>query len=631
MKRLLATWSLGLAISGTTASLAAQAIPAGRWAVRVHGEMLEDRGDLRFDGDSGRLLLESADRAWLPVDQVERQGTALHFRIAGGGLFVGTLDGDSLTGLWHGPATVPVRFEARRLAAGFDEWPVGPRLRFRELVVGSDATSSQFPDAWRARLLPRETLLAEHARLANAVGVPAAGVVGITQRAQALVVGERPEGRRLAAKVLDQIATGPAADAEFRRIFGRPGAWRIDMHQVAWELAAARIGAGHLLPERLAAALQAAGALPSGDIDSLQVRRTLWELARGRYFLSGGGSRPGLSEADGRLLGARAIVGAYVDARRWWLEAVTWLLDRPWVETTDGYRSPRAMVAAFWDTDSLPMPSVVPTSYGGMQAVPVVGLGALASQLIEPANAVAAEWLVTQGGLAEAFDTWRRIETMGVPSLPIVVGATSMMLREPGEVVRSRLGGFIGPTDQILIDPTILPLFAVGTVVHEWQHLRFSAARLADPAARAWRSHPWGVHLLDGDPWLVEGAAEWATEQVFAPAESRMPIFAFIEAEKRLALGAERPDDTHVLGYLLVRALAHRVDDPRQARALLVRHLAEPLVLAEAIGLGGPVSVEIVRPNTLMILPELTFIPDAGVSRDVARRLLVPDFTQEFD
>ncbi len=631
MKRLLATWGLGLAISGTAGPLAAQTMPAGRWAVRVHGDMLDDRGDLRLDADSGQLLLESADRAWLPVDQVEWHGTSLRFRISGGGLFVGTLVGDSLTGLWHGPATTPARFEARRIAPGSDEWPVGPRLRFRELVVGSDATSSQFPDAWRARLLSRDTLLTEHARLAQAVGMPAADVVGITQRAQALVVGERPEGRRLAAAVLDQIATGPAADADFRRIFGRPGAWRIDMHQVAWELAAGRIGPGHLSPERLAAALQAAAVLPTGDIDSVQVRRTLWELARRRYFLPGGGSRPGLSETDGSLLGARAIVGAYVDARRWWLEAVTWLLDRPWVETTAGYRSPSAMVAAFWDMDSLPTPRVIPTSYGGMQAVPVVGLGALASRLIEPANAVAAEWLVTGHGLGEAFDTWRRIETMGVPSLPVVVGATSMMLRDPGEVVRSRLGGFIGATDRILIDPTILPLFAVGTVVHEWQHLRFSAARLADPEARAWRSHPWGVHLLDGDPWLVEGAAEWATEQVFAPAKPRMPLFAFIEAEKRLALGAERPDDTHVLGYLLVRALANRVDDPRQVRTLLVRHLSEPLALAEAVGLGGPVSVEMVRPNTLMIIPELTFIPDGGVSRDVARRLLVPDFTQEFD
>jgi len=631
MKSLLAACALGVAIGGPHAALPAQAMPTGRWAVRVHGEMLEDRGDLRLEAGRGQLLLESRDSAWLPVDQVERQGTALRFRIAGGGLFVGTLAGDSVTGLWQGPAASPARFEARRIPPGSREWPVDPRVRFRELVVGSDATSSRFPDAWRARLLSRETLLAEHARLATAVSVPSASVIGIIQRAQALVLGERPLGRRLAAGMLDRIAAGPAADADFRRIFGRPGAWRIDMHQVAWELAGARVGAGHVLPDRLAAALQAAAVLPTGAVDSAQVRRALWDMARRRFFTPGGGNRPGLSETDPRLLGVRAVVAAYIDARRWWLEAVTWLLDRAWVETTDGFRSPRALVAAFWDVDSLATPVVEPTSFGAMQAVPVVGLGAFGPQLVEPANAIAAEWLTTGDGLGEAFETWRRIETMGVPSLPVVVGSTSMMLRDPGEVVRSRLGGFVGATDRILIDPTILPIFAVGTVVHEWQHLLFSSARLTDPSTRAWRMHPWGVRLLEGDPWLVEGAAEWATEQVFAPAESGMPLFLFIEAEKRLALGAERPDDTHVLGYLLVRAVAHRVEDARQVRALLVRHLAEPLALAEAIGLGGPVSVGMVRPNTLMIIPELTFIPDAGASRDLTRRLLVPDFPEELD
>lgn len=632
MRHLLATWSLGLAISGTLAPLAAQALPDSRWAVRLQGEMLEDRGDLRFDTNGGgRLLLESADTAWLRLDQVEQQGPVVQFRIVGGGLFRGTLHDDRLLGLWQGPVATPVRFEARRIPPDRQEWPVGPRLRFRELVVGSDASSSRFPDPWRALLLTRETLLAEHAALAHAVGVPAAGVVSITQRAQALVVGDRPEGRQLATDVLDRIARGPAADADFRRIFGRPGAWRIGMHQVAWALASARVGAGQVLPERLATALQQVNQLPAGEVDPAQVRRTLWELARRRYFLPGGGSHDGLPEYDRRLLGARAVVGAYVDARRWWLEALTWLLDRSWVETARGYRSPRAMVAEFWGIDSLPLPEVLPTSFGGMQAVPVIGLRRLAPQLVEPVNAVAAEWLQTGAGLAEAFAVWRRIDEPGIQSLPVVTATMSMMLRDPGEVVQSRLGGFVGATDQILIDPTILPLFAVGTVVHEWQHLLFGAARLADPASRAWQSHSWGIQLHEGDPWLIEGAAEWATEQVFAPAAPGMPLFAFLQAEKRLALGAERPDDTHVLGYLLVRALADRVTDARQVRTLLIRHLAEPLTLAEAVGLGGPVSVELNRPNTLMIIPELTFIPDGGVTRDLSRRLLVPDFTQEHD
>lgn len=629
MRSRFAAWGIGAAMGSGLLPLGAQEAPVTRWAVRVQGEMLEDRGDLRLAGSTGRLLLESADTAWLPIDRIDREGATLRFRIVGGGLVVATQRGDSLTGLWHGPTATPARFDAHRLAAGSDEWPVGPRVRFREMIVGSAASSSRFPDAWRARLISREALIAEHARLAHAVGVPSAGVAGITQRAQAMVIGERSEGRRLAAEQLDRIGRSAAADADFHRIFGQAGAWRIDIHQVAWDLAAGRVGGGVIRTDRLTEALQLSGVLPAGDIDSTTVRRTLWELARRKYFLPDGRSHPGLSETDPRLLGARAVVASYVDARRWWEDAVAWLLSHRWVETETGLTSPRALVEAFWNEDSLAIPAVIPTSFGGMQAVPIIGLGARASELVQPVNGVAAEWLDSEGALAEAFGTWRRLAAPDTPSLPVVQDTVSMMLREPGDVVRARLGGFVGPTDAILIDPTILPVFAVGTVVHEWQHLLFSAARLSDSTTGAWRSHPWGVRLNDGDPWLVEGAAEWATEQIFAPAHATMPFFHFIEAEKRLALGAERPDDTHVLGYLLVQALAHRAETRERTRALLIRYLAEPMALAEAIGLAGPVSEPTVRPNTLMIIPELTFIPDGGVMRDLTRRLLVPDSTLE--
>lgn len=334
-------------------------------------------------------------------------------------------------------------------------------------------------------------------------------------------------------------------------------------------------------------------------------------------------SLPGTEQ---QLLGLRAVMDAYGEARRWWLEAVDWLMQHEWIDTGTGYTSPVALVRQFWQDSTLHPPPLSPTDYGGMQAVPVMGVGVLFDSLVTPVNAVADEWLASRHARRDLFEAWRQIRQAGA-GLPVVLDSDTLMLRDPAEVVRSRLGGFIAADDRILIDPTILPIFAVGTLVHEWQHLIFHAARLTAVPAPGWRRAGWGMRLFDGDPWLAEGAAEWATERIFAP----VPLFTFVEAEKRLALGARRPDDTHVLGYLLVHAAAARTGSDRRTRELLVADLHAPEQLARDLGLDGPVSRTLSRPNTLMLIPELTFVYDEGVAGDVGRRLLVPALTPEPD
>ncbi|MEZ4378238.1 MAG: hypothetical protein R3B35_08140 [Gemmatimonadales bacterium] len=623
--------ALTVGVAGSLTGQAGSDDVAGRWAVRVQGQVMEDVADLRLGPDGGRILFESADSLWLPLEGLQVDGTDVRFRLPGQRMFVGRVEGEWLRGRLHDPDAPPAEVVAQRIQPGTDRWPVRPRVTIRELVVGTDATISRFTDAWRDRLLPRETLLAEHARLASALGLPAADLVAISRRAQPLVLGELPAGRAVAEQLLARIATGPAADAEFRALFGGPGAWRLDLHDAAWWIAAERVGPGPVSPDRLLADLEAAHVVAQGAIDTTGLRRLVWELARQEEAQRRGGGTFRLPGDPQLLLGIHALLAAYQEARSWWVRAVGWLLSHPWIETEAGHRSPAMLVDAFWGGGPRSVPPLEPTDFGGLQAVPVMGIGPLARALLQPANAIAAEWLERPGAAAEVLEAWRTIVMpIGAP-LPIVTEGRSLMLRSPAEVVQSRLGGFIAAEDRILIDPTILPIFAVGTVVHEWQHLLLGAARLQGDVPPGWRTTLWGVRLLEGDPWLSEGAAEWITEQVLAPAATMTPVFAFTEAEKRLSLGADRPEDTHVLGYLLVRSAATRVPDARTMRDLLVTHLAEPGRLATALRLDGAVSFTLPRPNTLMVIPEMLVLFDAGTVADLSRRLIVPLLAPEPD
>jgi hypothetical protein len=204
-----------------------------------------------------------------------------------------------------------------------------------------------------------------------------------------------------------------------------------------------------------------------------------------------------------------------------------------------------------------------------------------------------------------------------------------MRVASAARVAQSRLGGFLASRDAIRIEPSIMPVFAVGTVVHEWQHLLFEASRLAAEPPLAFSVSPGSVTLIEADPWLGEGAAEWATETVLAPTRAMTPLFALVEMEKRFGIGAGVPEDTHVLGYLLVRAAVNRTAGRAELRRLLVRHLHDPAAFAAALGLDGQGTHAIPRPATLMVIPEVTFTFDGGVADNAIRRLVVPESSPE--
>src|SRR6185436_3814435 len=91
--------------------------------------------------------------------------------------------------------------------------------------------------------------------------------------------------------------------------------------------------------------------------------------------------------------------------------------------------------------------------------------------------------------------------------------------------------GFLEPRDLVLLDPSYEPLLALGTLVHEWQHLLHE--HLRDSAA-VFPVAGGPVRLTQLNPFLAEGLAEWAAEQILLPVSERYPLLRFGEAEKRL-------------------------------------------------------------------------------------------------
>ncbi|MES2305288.1 MAG: hypothetical protein V4558_07260 [Gemmatimonadota bacterium] len=619
------------ALLGTSAPIAAQA--PSRWAVQIQSPVGSERGELRLTGRNGRLLLESSDTAWIPLRDLQIVDGHIAFGVAPGGR---RFDGIVTSGAMQGTVTEPdgraTRWIAEEIPAGITRWPVRPRVRLRQVVVGTGLTHVALPAAWRALMPTPATVTAERDALAESVGLRPPTVDAMLN-AQRVALGFDSSGRALSYAQLLRIARSPAANDEFRRIFGIAPRLRTDLHQVAFAIARSKRNTTPVSPEALARSL--AVLAPGFPIaaDSLSLYGAGWrawnqartDTVNGR--IAGGDHSVPDSRFDASV---RGLLEAYDEATVWWTDAVDWLLNNPWIETAAGYRSPAALVAAFWGKPTVPAPPLEPTHFGSVQAVPVVGAARLGSRLIRPLNASGVEWLA-QGGVAEALGLWREIENRD--SLSVVRDGQSMQLTGPASVARSRLGGFLSGRDAIRMEPGISPVFAVVTAVHEWQHLLFEGARL-EGTAPGLLDTPEELRLLDGNPWLAEGAAEWATEAVLAPARGSVPLLAYMEAFKRGSIDLlSGGDDPHALGYLLVRALAARSATPAVLRDRLIRWLHDPVALAREYQVDGPARgvqpLQLNRPSGAGVIPEIDFTWDDGIAEHLVRRLVIPAHPEE--
>jgi hypothetical protein len=588
-----------------------------------------ETGDLRMSGSSGRVLLQQDDRAFQALEALRIGGGRISFALARGHRrFEGMVTDTLLSGTARDDAGNLSTWSAVPLSPESSRFPVPPRVVVRQLAMGSTASSARMPAAWLARAPDSTTLEREYRALTEMAGIAPLRDADRTARASLLSLGLDEGGRAATRILLAHIQQGPAADPAFRAIFTRDGKWKIDLHDaVLWE-------APHYLfgfqLSRVGEGLRALHELDPAATDSSAVRQAAWRLwsSVGSDSAAVYARLDTLARHDEMSANAlRALLAGFDDAAVWWRRAVAWLLTHAWLDTPDGPRSPAQLMAAFWGVDSLPVPEIRTERFGRIAAMPMLSVEHIGPYLFTPGNAIAAEWLV-HGGLQDAFAAWRGLR-WGETPLTMVIGNYSATVASPASQAQVHPASFFGDRDAIRIDPGIMPLAAVATFLHEWNHLLAAQHRLAGAHPAAIVASAWQLQVREEDPWLAEGFAEWATEEVLRPAGASAGFLRFTQAEKRLVI--TDPDDPHVLGYRLIRAVAHGHPTPA-FRDRLVQDLHDPDAFARAMllpGRGAGRMIVLQRPPTAVVIPEVTFSWTDGSILDWSRRLVIPNTRSE--
>ncbi|HEY3933366.1 MAG TPA: hypothetical protein VGL65_01980 [Gemmatimonadales bacterium] len=598
---------------------------AARWDVSIRGSAFEENGDMRFDGGSGRILLQHADSAFETMRDLHVASGSISFTLPGNRRFTGTITDTVIRGaVREGDGSVS-SWTALPMPPGIRRWPVPPRVTVRQFATGNAARSERIPGAWLAHVVDTATLQREYRSLAMTAGVEPLATAALADGSRQLILGLDQRARNAARALIKQITAGPAADPLLQHWFSCPGAPCIDIHD--YGIGESRHYLARFSLENAVRGLVALGDLVPGE-DSAAIRGAIWrawESARtdSIHFATQIDSLARRDELAANSV--RALFAGYDDAVERWRGAVTWLLEARWLETPTGLRSPAQLMAAFWDVDSLPMPAIIPRLFGDVAANPVLGASHLAPFLLRPRNASATEWLA-QGGVAAAFAAWRPLRWGEIP-LVISIGGRAETVLSPAAQEDARPAAAIGPADAIMIDPGIMPIAAAAIVLHEWNHLVAEQRRVDGAHPPAIVESASQVELREADPWLGEGFAEWATDEVLQPAGASAALLRLTQAEKRLAIAVGNADDPHFLGYRLVRAAA-----TGRTRALvrdqLVRHLDSPQAAAIALHLAGRAGTRpliLDRPANASVIPEISFTWDDGAVLDLTRRLIIPN------
>jgi len=602
-----------------------------RWEVTISGADGTEAGDLRFDGASGRVLLQHNDSAFQALQGLQIRGDRITFALARGQRrFEGTITASKLSGTVRDATGSTANWEAVPLSSPRSHrWPVAPRVVVRQLAMGSTATSERMPVAWFAGAPDSATLEREYRDLVARAGLSPMTDGDRAARSGLLSLGLDEAGRTAARDILAHILRSPAADPNFRAIFTRDGRWKIDIHDaMLWEAPHYLYGFQLL---RAADGLRALHELNADAADSAVIRQSAWRLWSSVATADSArvdATIDTLARTDeGAANQLRAMLAGFDDATAWWRRAVSWLLTHPWLETPQGMRSPAQLMAAFWGVDSLPVPEIRDERFGALAAMPMLSVQHMAPFLFAPLNGSAPEWLA-DGGIAEAFAIWRPLR-WGESPLTVVIAGRSETVASPASQALVHPASFFGDGDAIRMDPGIMPLAAVAAFLHEWNHLLAAQHRMSGVHPAALVQSPWQLQVREEDPWLAEGFAEWATEEVLRPAGVSSAFLRFTQAEKRL--GIADLNDPHLLGYRLIRGAARTRRVPA-FRDLLVQDLHDLPAFARAVGLpangrGGAIVLQ--RPATAIVIPEVTFTWDEGTAFELSRRLVIPNIRSE--
>jgi hypothetical protein len=609
-------------VAALLAVLPAQGAPAAeRWEIEIVGPATVEHGEMRFEGAAGRIVLESADSIFLPLAQLVRTDSSITFSItsskrrfdgvvAGGKMAGSMLDFDGSLFTWN----------AQPIAANARRWPVPPRLTIRQLETGTDMAQVVVPGAWRAVLPDTARLAAEYDTVARAAGFGPWRGRELLARSEQVQLGLDPSVHGAMRRVLEGIEKSPAGELGFKALFRGSRGLRVDLHDMALEVAL-RLRPGFHLDQAMGPIwLLAPRSTP--PLDSAAVMEVAWRFWSRFRSDSQFALRLDSLEADhpAEVANVRVLMRGYDDASGWWLKAVNWLMTEPWIATPDGAKSPSQLVTTFWGGARLPLPDISVGHYGAPEAFPTPSITPIIDRLIKPANAVAGDWI--RADQDDPLDAWRTLD-WGEP-FRVIARGRSRYLTSPAVEARTHGGDLLEGLERIRIEPGIPPVLAVATLVHEWQHLILTGRRLRGTAPGV-RENADEVRLLEEDPWLAEGAAEWATDVILAPCRQQAPLLLAISQARRLALQERTSDDPHALGYRLVRSAA-RGRAPGLVQSRLVALLHDLGGFARASGLAGrsPLSpLRLVRPVNAAVIPEVTFVFDGGAALDVHRRLRV--------
>jgi hypothetical protein len=580
-------WVPALVLLLVPASAASQI--AGRWALHLtggipptlHGELRlkETRGAL-----SGTLALDNTDAPFvLQNGWIDRDG-AVAF-VAGAVVFRGHWSGDAMDGVATAGDSLPREWSATRLAEVIEYYPTLPRFTLHQIIAGTPDKTLRLPGPVAALALARGALPAvdtAYRGAASAAGISALlggdleeghtlRAMGVWQR------GAMVDAARATLQAVRGDLTDPRSRAHFDGLFHPKGQWLTDIHDAAlfharlerpgttWAAALPALVAADLLP----ALADSAEAVPLAlyrlyvlaETDSLAYRRTLDDMMR----------------ADAKSAAAVAVlIIGYQRSAPWYIEAMQFFLGTPWLAGSGQLRSLTDLVREAWHSPELVTPTLDSHVFGYPQAAPRVGVPQLLfDRLVTPENGPAGEWL-ERHGRAEFLRLVRRLAPVSDTNTVIVTSGGSLRLTTVRREADEHTNGFLEPEDVLLLDPSYSPLLALGTLLHEWQHVLFERERLRLEGIGWRRSADGTITLIPGSPFLSEGVAEWMAEQILGSVAARHPLLAVGEAEKRAVMAHEESDDPHLLGYLTVRGLARSGAPPRELIRLLVRHSNNP-------------------------------------------------------
>jgi hypothetical protein len=524
-----------------------------------------------------------------------------------------------------------------------------PRFTLREIIMGRNDSLFRIPGPWiRATTSARADSVAMSAYVASAMRsglLPLEGKTLASQRSQH-VMGLYRRAELVAAlrRTLESIRSAIPSDttrARFDHIFRSRGAWVVDLHDAALAWAQSRSAAVDWASADRA--LKQSGWIARGDTAGgpETVPRALYGL---RVLAANDSTAFAAVQADLRSADPSSVqavdllLQGYVEAQRWYAEAIEFFLTEPWVNCAGRGCSIGDLVRDDWrgvresSIDSaVGIPEIRTRLFGYAQAVPHYGVPPLLfNQLLEPGNEPARQWL-RENGAPALLKALHRLPAGDTSLALLQIDNETMRVSSVPRQALENLNGFLEPSDNIAIDPGYSPLLALGAVVHEWQHLIFRRVQLDDYAAKL-PAHPGLVIRLPGiHPYVAEGFAEWSAERILGSLIERWPLLGLGELEKRAGLARENADDQHPLGYVLVRELARVLHDPAAATRLLLRHaedpsgiVAEPAVRRAWQKYGKNDDYIFSAPSRRVLIPEVTFTIEDGYPDVVATRILLP-------